>query len=361
MREWGELATQWPERVIVLSSVTSGIFGEVTRTYLDAFSELGCRVQLDEYFKGGDRDSDLVVGWGPTDMSGSLMPAVARKAFFSLGRQRPLFAWWLTEPLPDSRIPRFALDFAMRTLRELDMRVYEGAPDGGTLDLERLPRIWGREPRRLRILEELVWFKQRGAFDVIATSSPWRRSYLGRFGISPTIISSLGYHPIYGADLGLVRDIPVAFLGSLSRRRRRTLAQLKGELSRRRIKLSMLLGAYGAERTRFLNRTKILLNVVRSPEDALGLRFLIASANKTLIVTEPMKDFGAFVPGQHLVAVPVEKIVDTIEYYLSHEEERRRITEQAFYFVTHDLSMPQMCNRLLEAGRQAFLQQTGTP
>ncbi len=91
---------------------------------------------------------------------------------------------------------------------------------------------------------------------------------------------------------------------------------------------------FGDERTVLLNRTKVVLNLLRAEWDNNAMRFHLAALNRALVVTEPMVDQKTFVPGVHLVEVPVEEIPDRILHYLAHEDERQAITEQAYQLIT---------------------------
>jgi spore maturation protein CgeB len=67
-----------------------------------------------------------------------------------------------------------------------------------------------------------------------------------------------------------------------------------------------------------------------------------------LIVTEPTLPHTAFLPGVHLVEAPLEQMADTVCYYLSHEEERRRIVDQAYQLTTTELTMSKGIAQILE-------------
>ena len=95
-----------------------------------------------------------------------------------------------------------------------------------------------------------------------------------------------------------------------------------------------------------------MLNVLRAPQDFVGQRFLLASANKSLVISEPLLDHEPFVPGQHLVIAPLEKIPDTIQYYLANENKRREIVDRAYQFVTSELTSVNSVGRILAKARQ---------
>ncbi len=96
---------------------------------------------------------------------------------------------------------------------------------------------------------------------------------------------------------------------------------------------------FGEERTILLNRTKIVLNILRKPWDDNSQRYFIAAPNRALIVTESTFPHTPFLPGHHIVEVPLEKIASTICYYLEQEELRKEIVDNAYRLVMNDLTM----------------------
>src|SRR4051812_327775 len=122
------------------------------------------------------------------------------------------------------------------------------------------------------------------------------------------------------------------------RHRDRLLTKLLEDLSRRGIAVQRFDNLWGQERIEVLNRTRILLNLLRHPRDFTGHRLLLGAANKALVVSEPMDD-EPLQPGRHMIQAPVEELADRIVYYLEHEDERRRITEAAYELATTRLTM----------------------
>ena len=88
-----------------------------------------------------------------------------------------------------------------------------------------------------------------------------------------------------------------------------------------------------------------------SEKDSVAFRLMFCAANKALLVSEPVIDQEPFVPGCHFVTSPVEKMAETIEFYLSHEDQRRQIAEQAHHLVCGEYSMQSMVGRILDDAR----------
>jgi glycosyltransferase involved in cell wall biosynthesis len=201
---------------------------------------------------------------------------------------------------------------------------------------------------RLRVYGELCWVRERGILDVLAITSASRTKYYQSRGFDP-VFAPLGYHPVYGTDLGLTRDIPVAFLGNIdSSRRKQILFPIINELEKRGVSVETITHLYGSERTQFLNRVIIMINILRAPQDYVGQRFILGTANKSLVVSEPYCDGEAFQPGKHLVVSPINRMVDTILEYLSNPELRKPIVDRAYAFVQQEFLIQNSVSRLLE-------------
>jgi hypothetical protein len=164
----------------------------------------------------------------------------------------------------------------------------------------------------------------------------------------------MGSSPSFGRLLGLERDLDLAFVGSTrDRRRRRMLGRIVSELRTIGIETTIRDGSpqhgsvFGEERVRLFNRTKIVLNIMRQPRDDVIFRMLLSAPNGAMLLSEPVFDPGPFVPGVHFVEAGPENLVQSIQYYLSHDKERERIAESARLFVTQDLTMRRMADRLL--------------
>jgi hypothetical protein len=164
----------------------------------------------------------------------------------------------------------------------------------------------------------------------------------------------LGSPPDWGGDLGLERDIPILWIGKIATsRRHRLLKRIRAELKERGLEILVVDGiensyVFGEKRTILLNRTKIVLNLLREKWDDNSMRYFLAAPNRALIITEPTLPHTPFLAGMHLVEAPIDQIADSICYYLSHEEERRRIVDQAHQLVTTDLTLRKAVGQILD-------------
>jgi spore maturation protein CgeB len=61
-------------------------------------------------------------------------------------------------------------------------------------------------------------------------------------------------------------------------------------------------------------------------------------ANGALVLSEPVYDCYPFVEGRHFISAPVEDMPAVIQRYLRDESARRAITDEAYRFVTNELT-----------------------
>jgi hypothetical protein len=290
---------------------------------------------------------DAVLTYGPHLYIGRMMPLLRRVRRRGDDRS-PRFIWWLNENPVDWRIPRLVATIGGRVRILLD-DAWERRPGASRGGAPPGPLGLGH---RFRIDGELMWAHRHGLLDVLAVTSARRGQWLRTLGIDAIHVPT-GYGRTYGRDLGLDRDIPVAWIGSpgvWATRRDRVLARLTEDLARRGVAVHRwFVGLHGEERTETLNRTKILLNLLQHPQDFTGHRLLLGAANKALVVSELMVDSEPLQPGRHMVQAPVEELAERIVYYLEHEDERRRITEAAYELVTTRLSMTRALETIFRA------------
>jgi spore maturation protein CgeB len=75
-------------------------------------------------------------------------------------------------------------------------------------------------------------------------------------------------------------------------------------------------------------------------------------ANGCLVISEPMYHHEPFLEGRHFISATVEEMPALINYYLTHEEERKMIARQGHDFVINKLRLDQSVGKLLAAIRQ---------
>jgi hypothetical protein len=211
---------------------------------------------------------------------------------------------------------------------------------------------------RLRALGELRVLHSRGLLATVCTFTETNARFFRHFGLPVTVVP-MGYDRTFGGrDADSVRDVDVVFLGTTrDARRKRIVADVERKLSAKGIRLVVKDGspargtAYGRDRVRLLNKSKVMLNIMRQPWDDPVARMLLAAPNGALLVSETVlpSSLGPFRPGAHFAMSSVDGIVDAVAHYLHHEEERRTITEEAHRFVTSELTMTTMVRRVLRA------------
>lgn len=349
----------WPKHVAVLSE-DRGFALELAEVIADGFRGHGCAVDVLNRTEPWNRNYDFVLGYGPHTRQGSLLPTALRLTS-DYKEKRPFFYWWFTEAISKPRISPRIIRFAAK-LQTIGHLYLMRSPVART-------RVWGRaldhflvnRHFRLRIIGELQEFHSRGLLGGLAATAESKAALLRRYGFEP-IVAPVGYHPtLHGRDLGLRRDIDVAFLGRMHTKRRLSLLnRIKRDLENRGITVTIPTEEVdGEERTQFLNRAKIILNIFQNPHDFVGLRAMFCAANKALMVSEPPSDEEPFVPGRHIVTAPVDKLAETIEFYLSHEEKRKEIVERAYRLVSEELTIHRMTGRILKHSRKLHLKHCG--
>jgi len=151
----------------------------------------------------------------------------------------------------------------------------------------------------------------------------------------------IGYHPAFGKNLELERDIDVLFLGRINNKRRAAiLRKLNKELTAENVKLKIVdKDCYGDERTQLLNRTKISLDLPRVPWDFAPVRFLISMSCCAMVVSEGNCPKAPYIKNVHYVQAGDSDLTTTILSYLRNEQQRRRITRNAYNYVTKEITL----------------------
>lgn len=194
-------------------------------------------------------------------------------------------------------------------------------------------------------------FKQ-SVFDYVMTSVPSRADSLGAYGVKAGALPVCAL-PGYGRDLGTTeRDLDVLFIGRVNSRRKSLLPTLKAELEARGRSVRIEDDCRGEERTRLLNRTRIVINIHKFPWDFPGMRLLMAGLCGALVVSETAPDMRPFSPGVDFAPTSLDRMVDTVLYYLDHEEDRREMASNARRLMTGLLAPENFRARLVaELGR----------
>jgi hypothetical protein len=273
----------------------------------------------------------------------------------TLKKQQPTFVFWNTEGLPDLRLP-WSLMASLGASRSWLSRFRdrrELSPYAPNL----LSRV-DNHMVRFRHLGDFLYAKQQGWIDLFVDISAIYANLFCTHGI-PTLVAPFGGSPDWHAELNLKRDIDVLWMGKrATNRRSKLIDQVRDELRQRGVEMYVVDNIerpfiFDEERTQLLNRTKITLNLLRTWYDENSLRICIAAANRSLVVSEPLLPHVCqYQTSKHYVAAPVEKLADTIMYYLAHEQERQQIVDHAHKFVTTELTMDASVKAILSRVHQ---------
>lgn len=158
------------------------------------------------------------------------------------------------------------------------------------------------------------------------------------------------------------RAIDVMFMGGLDTRRGAALAELAPYLAPHRSEIRCVISdrpllpgdpgvVLGAEKYARLANTRILLNLHRdnSGRDNAGrdhsasylewVRLIEAMANRVVVITEPVDDYGPLTPGAHLLAAPITEMGELLADMLAQPEQCDAIAQQGFALVTEQMDL----------------------
>ena len=278
-------------------------------------------------------------------------------------KQDVVIVLWLIDPLPPPDVTKRA-DLIGQRIANLDWRyIFLGRP--GQIIHKYFP--FGREVMRLGrwiyIRKLRKEFKQSGTLNYLdCTTREWERvmvrgyrfkyhnrdnnidylfamtTAMQRFIVGKGIdidFIPFGYHPAFGENLCLERDIDVLFLGRINNKRRAAiLHKLSEELTAENVKLKIVdKDCYGDKRTQLLNRTKISLDLPRVPWDFASVRLLLSMSCCAMVVSEGNCPKEPFIKDVHYVQAADSDLTATILSYLRNEQQRHRITRDAYNYV----------------------------
>jgi hypothetical protein len=251
-------------------------------------------------------------------------------------QKRPFVMIWHTEPLPPPK--------------------RSGMPKP-RLHLREIAKIVLRDTRATDVYTNFLRLRslhRNGLPDLLVVSTQSRQEFLHSHDI-PAHWVPIGYNPtLHGSPLRLNRDIDVLFLGARDiPRRRRSVRRLtaagihlveKGSWSDP--------DCWGEKRRELINRTKILLNLQRYAGDLSGVRMILGMANKALVVSEPTYRPAPYVAGKHYVSVSMDEMPKMIRHFLDRDEERERITDDAYRHVSENVTMESSLRQILQLLRK---------
>ena len=291
------------------------------------------------YYEPVPENIDVLMTFGPYD---KVLPMWQNVAVRPKG-QRPVVAHWNTEGMPDIRIP-------YRVMKSLGLiRSWLGRMSQANTRLTRVLSAvssghWkGYRFSRYRYTGDYEYGYRKGWLHVLADSSLIYCRIRSQGGL-PTLYAPWGGSTILYDQMNLERDIDVLWIGKRgSARRSHILDQVVRQLKPHGVRIHIADNVenpfiFNGERTEYLNRSKVTLNITRTWYDDNFSRFVLAAPNRSLIVSEPVLEHcREFKPGLHYVAAKIPELAKTILYYLQNDQERHQIVENAYRLVTRDL------------------------
>lgn len=297
--------------------------------------------------------------------------------------KRPLTALWQLDPLPPLILSEDSIKAGLMAAKRFDSFVFSRHIDTKLKRIIRIPQIHARLnlgihavffmrflrclQRRYaniftginpflagRLFRRYAWIKEKwmsGGIDSIFCSSVPRTEFLRRHNI-PAHFLPVGYHPYLGKKLSIKKDMDVVFIGSVmhNKRRGKIVKRLKKQLANRAINLQLFVRrTFGSKRTNVLNRAKVSLNINQGHWDIPGMRFLMSMGCGTMVISETMKFPIPYEPGRHFVQADIDKLPETIAFYLENEDQRNKIVTNANVLVRDRLTMRRVLRKLLEA------------
>ena len=300
-------------------------------TVATTLEEMGHRVVMAEDDARDLRQCDVLLMWN----NPGYFPRTLRRLRAMPKADRPLVAAMYGEPLPAPRA--------------------SGLPRWSGLNKAEIAKILLRDWRRTDIYSNartLRSLMEGDIIDELFVLGGEQEEYAAEQGYRAHRYD-YGYHPNFGDLMGLERDIDVLFIGETRQRRRRKLLQRLGDAGidvTVRGSWHKTEGAlWGEERTRVLNRTKIVVHLQRYPGKVASKRFVLAMANGAMVVSEPSYRPDPFIDGTHYVSATIDEMPQVIRHYLEHGEERERITAVAHPFVTQQLTWRQTMEGVVAA------------
>jgi hypothetical protein len=277
---------------------------------------------------------------------------------------RPIWAHWNTEGIPDLLIPWVLVKY-LSALRSSIGRLATNDNKHSSLLQKKLLLPWNDRVLRYRYVGDYYYAYRKGLLNVYSDSSEIFAQIHSAHGL-PTVVAPWGATPKWYNDLNLERDLDVLWMGQRgSNRRSQLLDRVREELRKFGVEMHVADNLekpfiYDKERTEYLNRAKITLNLTRTWFDDNFSRFAMAAPNKSLIVSEPMLPHcPRYIAGRHYVSAKKEKLAETILYYLHNEDERIRITDDAYQLVTTELAFQNSIRRIMNSVRRVWEQKSG--
>jgi hypothetical protein len=292
---------------------------------------------------------DVLLTFGPY---GKILPIWQEAAS---RRPSPVVVHWNTEGMPDIKLPTSIIDLLAYSRAQIGLLSNSSSQVVQSLAKNRIVHWVDHSMHRLRYVGDYKYAYQKRWLHILADSSEIYRAIRTRAGV-PTLYIPWGGTPDWYADMGLKRDIDVLWIGKRgSARRSDILDRVIRELKPLGVKMHIADNEenpfiFDEERTEYLNRAKITLNITRTWFDDNFSRFAMAAPNRSLIVSEPILPHCLeFMPGEHYISAPIPELSEAILYYLENEQERNAIVENAYQLTTQEMTFANSLKKILFA------------
>ena len=151
------------------------------------------------------------------------------------------------------------------------------------------------------------------------------------------------------------KDWDIFFIGRSTTYREQFLWKLKHYYN----VLHIAHGIVGEELVRFINRSKIAINLHHENKISFEPRMQLYMACKILVMSEPLSPNDLFIKNEHYVEFSSPRdLFNKVKYYLENEDERLRIAENGYKLVTEKLSsvkvFPELIDNILTKKLQAL-------
>lgn len=316
------------------------------------FSDLGCRSVLVRRDDPKALEADLLVMFGNVSRFAAYPKLLSRPK-----ESRPKTVLWDCDPLPPGSFGGLSESYsalvrllpARSLLRGSIRRIIDSMLKK---EMAALPPEHRTVDRRqfYSMVDRYLWFKRCYSpdwCDYVFANTPGKCRFLDSVGIR-CHYAPLGYHENWGVDLGINRDIDALYIGRMkSSLRRDVIRRTRKELAAAGVELvTVVRGFYGEQRTKLLNRTRIVIDVLQAPWDMPIMRFLIGMGCGALVVSNWTGDPTPFERG-HFVQAETRNLAGAVLHYLEHEDQRARIVDSAYRFVTQELTLPKTLAHIL--------------
>ncbi len=270
-------------------------------------------------------------------------------------KDRPIIVHWNTEGIPDLRIPwsivRLLSKFRSKYERLAES---EGSFWSNLFSKRPFSLIRSKFIRYLYVGDYYYAYKNDW-LDVFSDSSSVYAKLHSKNDALPTVVAAWGGTQRWYKEMSLERDIDVLWIGKRGSMRRSQLVDyVRDELKKHNVNMYIADGEenpfiFGDDRTEYLNRAKITLNITRTWYDDNYSRFSMAAPNRSLIVSEPLLPHcEAYQEGVHYVSAPIEELPNKILHYLKHDNEREKIVEDAYQLITNELSFKNQIDKIMQ-------------